>query len=125
MLFPHHDRTGGDCRNPDRRRRKVYVSIASANRDPRRWEEPERFNISRKIAGHVGFGAGIHACVGQMIARLEIEALTNAMVERVATIELARRTGAAHAQHVARGQQASGANDAGELKSYRAVSSPR
>jgi cytochrome P450 len=68
---------------------KIYVSIASANRDPRRWEEPERFNISRKISGHVGFGAGIHACVGQMIARLEIEALMNAMVERVASIELA------------------------------------
>jgi cytochrome P450 len=68
---------------------KIYVSVASANRDPRRWEEPARFNISRKIAGHVGFGAGIHACVGQMIARLEIEALTNAMVERVASIELA------------------------------------
>src|ERR1700722_15828722 len=68
---------------------KIYVSIASANRDPRRWEEPERFNISRKISGHVGFGAGVHACVGQMIARLEIEALTNAMVERVATIKLA------------------------------------
>jgi cytochrome P450 len=68
---------------------KIYVSIASANRDPRRWEEPERFNISRKIAGHVGFGTGVHACVGQMIARLEIEALTNAMVERVASIELA------------------------------------
>jgi 4-methoxybenzoate monooxygenase (O-demethylating) len=68
---------------------KIYVSIASANRDPRRWEEPERFNISRKVAGHVGFGTGVHACVGQMIARLEIEALTNAMVERVASIELA------------------------------------
>jgi 4-methoxybenzoate monooxygenase (O-demethylating) len=67
---------------------KIYVSIASANRDPRRWEEPERFNISRKVAGHVGFGTGVHACVGQMIARLEIEALTNAMVERVASIEL-------------------------------------
>jgi len=68
---------------------KIYVSIASANRDPRRWEEPERFNISRKVSGHVGFGIGVHACVGQMIARLEIEALTNAMVERVASIELA------------------------------------
>ena len=68
---------------------KIYVSIASANRDPRRWEEPERFNISRKVSGHVGFGTGVHACVGQMIARLEIEALTNAMVERVASIELA------------------------------------
>jgi 4-methoxybenzoate monooxygenase (O-demethylating) len=68
---------------------KIYVSVASANRDPRKWEEPERFNISRKVAGHVGFGTGIHACVGQMIARLEIEALMTAMLERVATIELA------------------------------------
>jgi cytochrome P450 len=68
---------------------KIYVSVAAANRDPRRWEEPERFNISRKISGHVGFGTGVHACVGQMIARMEIEELTKAMVERVASIELA------------------------------------
>jgi cytochrome P450 len=68
---------------------KIYVSVAAANRDPRKWEEPAHFNISRKVAGHVGFGTGIHACVGQMIARLEIEALMTAMLERVATIELA------------------------------------
>jgi 4-methoxybenzoate monooxygenase (O-demethylating) len=70
---------------------KIYVSIAAANRDPRKWEEAARFNISRKIAGHVGFGTGIHACVGQMIARLEIEALMTAMLERVASIELAEK----------------------------------
>lgn len=68
---------------------KIYVSIAAANRDPRKWEEPARFNINRRVAGHVGFGAGIHACVGNMIARMEIEALLTAMVERVASIELA------------------------------------
>jgi cytochrome P450 len=70
---------------------KIYVSIAAANRDPGKWEEPARFNISRKVAGHVGFGTGIHACVGQMIARLEIEALMTAMLERVASIELAEK----------------------------------
>jgi cytochrome P450 len=68
---------------------KIYISVASANRDPRRWDEPTRFDISRKVAGHVGFGAGIHGCVGQMIARLEVEAMLTAMVERVASIELA------------------------------------
>jgi 4-methoxybenzoate monooxygenase (O-demethylating) len=68
---------------------KIYVSIAAANRDPRRWQEPARFDISRKVSGHVGFGTGIHACVGQMIARMEIEALLTAMVERIAAIELA------------------------------------
>ncbi len=68
---------------------KIYVSVAAANRDPRRWEEPTRFDISRKTAGHVGFGTGIHGCVGQMIARTEIEMLLTAMIERVASIELA------------------------------------
>jgi hypothetical protein len=67
---------------------KIYVSIAAANRDPRRWQDPARFDISRKVAGHVGFGAGIHGCVGQMIARMEMEVLLGAMLERVAAIEL-------------------------------------
>jgi 4-methoxybenzoate monooxygenase (O-demethylating) len=67
---------------------KIYVSIAAANRDPRRWQEPARFDIARKVAGHVGFGTGIHGCVGQMIARLEMEVLLGAMIERVAAVEL-------------------------------------
>jgi 4-methoxybenzoate monooxygenase (O-demethylating) len=73
---------------PIRPEEKIYVSVASANRDPRRWDEPARFDISRRTPGHVGFGAGIHGCVGQMIARLEVEAMLTAMVERVASIEL-------------------------------------
>jgi len=67
---------------------KIYVSIAAANRDPRRWPEPTRFDIARKTPGHVGFGAGIHACVGQMMARLEVEMMLVAMLERVASIEI-------------------------------------
>ncbi len=67
---------------------KIYVSVAAANRDPRRWAEPTRFDIERKTAGHVGFGVGIHGCVGQMIARMEIEMLLVALRERVALIEL-------------------------------------
>jgi cytochrome P450 len=68
---------------------KIYISVASANRDPRRWDEPARFDIDRRTVGHVGFGAGIHGCVGQMIARMEIEMLLLALRERVASIELA------------------------------------
>jgi cytochrome P450 len=67
---------------------KIYVSVAAANRDPRRWDEPDRFDIARKNTGHVGFGTGIHGCVGQMIARMEIEMLLTAMAERVSAIEL-------------------------------------
>jgi 4-methoxybenzoate monooxygenase (O-demethylating) len=67
---------------------KIYISVGAANRDPRRWDEPARFDIARKTAAHVGFGTGIHVCVGQMIARMEVESLLAAMLERVASIEL-------------------------------------
>lgn len=68
---------------------KVMLSLASANRDPRRWERPDEFDSSRDPSGHVGFGMGIHQCVGQHIARLEAEALLTAMARRVTAIELA------------------------------------
>jgi 4-methoxybenzoate monooxygenase (O-demethylating) len=67
---------------------KVLLFLAAANRDPRRWEAPDRFDVSRKASGHVGFGAGIHACVGKMLARLEAEVLLAALACRVASIEL-------------------------------------
>ncbi len=65
---------------------KVLVFMASANRDPRVWQEPERFDIGRDTRGHLAFGTGIHLCVGQMIARLEAELLLDALVRRVAEI---------------------------------------
>ncbi len=68
---------------------RVLLSFASANRDERRWDDPERFDITRESAGHVAFGHGEHACVGMGLARLEGAAVLSALVERVATIELA------------------------------------
>ncbi len=68
---------------------KVMVSLGAANRDPRQWQEPDRFDITRSTTGHVGFGAGIHGCVGQMIARLELEVLLRALAARVSSIEFA------------------------------------
>jgi cytochrome P450 len=68
---------------------KVILFLAAANRDPRHWQAPDRFDISRKTLGHVGFGFGIHACVGQMVARLEAEILLTALARSVASIELA------------------------------------
>jgi cytochrome P450 len=65
---------------------KVLVFLAAANRDPRRWENPTRFDVRRRAAGHVGFGTGIHGCVGQAIARLEAEAILGALVRQVAEI---------------------------------------
>ena len=67
---------------------KVLLFLAAANRDPREWQHANTFDIRRQASGHVGFGYGIHMCVGRMVARLEAEALLNALVKRVESIEL-------------------------------------
>ena len=66
---------------------KVLLFLAAANRDPRRWDNPGHFDIHRRAAGHVGFGFGIHACVGASLARLEGEVLLEALARQVATLE--------------------------------------
>jgi len=65
---------------------KILVFIAAANRDPRHWQDAESFDIARSVSGHVGFGYGIHQCLGQMIARQEAEVVLEALVDRVVTI---------------------------------------
>ncbi|WP_425409858.1 cytochrome P450 [Hyphococcus sp.] len=65
---------------------KVLLFLGAANRDPRKWENPDRFDITRNTSGHVGFGAGIHQCLGQMIARLETQFILSALVEKCQAI---------------------------------------
>ncbi|AUM16987.1 cytochrome P450 [Rhodococcus ruber] len=67
---------------------KVLLFLGAANRDPRRWERPAAFDLARDPSGHVGFGMGIHQCVGQHVARLESEALLTALATRVESIEV-------------------------------------
>lgn len=65
---------------------KVLLFLAAANRDPKKWDDPDVFDITRNAGGHVGFGFGIHQCLGQMVARLEMEAVLGALIERVAHV---------------------------------------
>lgn len=65
---------------------KVLLFLAAANRDPRKWDAPERFDVRRNASGHVGFGFGIHQCLGQMVARIEAETVLAAMLPRIAAI---------------------------------------
>ncbi len=67
---------------------KVLLILAAANRDPRKWADPDRFDIARRPMGHVAFGAGIHLCVGQMLARLEAEMIFAALASRVKRIDI-------------------------------------
>jgi len=67
---------------------RVLVAYASGNRDERRWEDPERFDITRRASEQLGFGHGIHTCMGANLARMEISALLGALVKRVERFEV-------------------------------------
>jgi 4-methoxybenzoate monooxygenase (O-demethylating) len=66
---------------------KVLMLLGAANRDPRKWPDPDSYDIDRPTAGHVAFGAGVHMCVGQLLARLEGETLLGALARAFARIE--------------------------------------
>ena len=68
--------------------RKILMFLGAANRDPRWWERPDKYDITRRNAGHVGFGAGIHGCVGAVLARLEGELVLSTLARKVASIEI-------------------------------------
>jgi cytochrome P450 len=67
---------------------KVLMFLGAANRDPRRWDNPERYDITRRTTGHVGYGSGIHMCVGQLVARVEGEVMLAALARKVGKIEI-------------------------------------
>jgi cytochrome P450 len=67
---------------------KVGVFLGAANRDPRKWADADRYDITRDTAGiHLGFGTGAHGCIGQMIARIESESILKALATAAATLE--------------------------------------
>jgi 4-methoxybenzoate monooxygenase (O-demethylating) len=69
-------------------REKVFLLVGAANRDPRRWDHPDDFDITRNVGGQLAFGLGPHFCVGHAVARLEAEVVLTALVERVERIEI-------------------------------------
>jgi len=69
---------------------KVALLFGSANRDPRAFDDPDAFDVGRpNAADHIGFGGGIHACIGAPLARIELAAALGALVERAPGLSLA------------------------------------
>lgn len=66
---------------------KVLLFLAAANRDPRRWKDAAQFDVARQAGSHAGFGFGIHRCLGQMVARLEMELVLDALLPRIVSLE--------------------------------------
>ncbi|WP_235623889.1 cytochrome P450 [Mycolicibacterium goodii] len=67
---------------------RVAVLYASANRDERQYPDPDVFDIHRNPAGQLSFGTGLHACAGQILARIELQSVLEAMIEKVETIDV-------------------------------------
>jgi cytochrome P450 len=67
----------------------ISMLFGSANRDPRVFEAPNRLDVGRpNAAEHIGFGGGIHVCIGAPLARIELEASLRTIVERAPGLEL-------------------------------------
>jgi len=65
------------------------LMFAAANRDPRFWEAPDEYRLDRDNRHSLGWGYGVHGCVGRTLAQMEAQALLGAIVAQVESIELA------------------------------------
>ncbi|MEK2472060.1 cytochrome P450 [Streptomyces noursei] len=67
----------------------VVVALSAANRDPRRFDDPDTLDVHRRARGHLSFGHGVHQCLGQQLARVEMRAGFGGLLRRFPTLELA------------------------------------
>ena len=81
---------------------KVLLFLAAANRDPRRWDNADTFDVRRRATGHMTFGTGIHGCVGQAVARLEERGGVRCTCQARRIVRADRQAGAAAEQYLAR-----------------------
>jgi len=71
----------------------VSVNLGAANRDPSRWNDPERFDIFREQKPHIAFAFGPHVCLGMHLARMETRVLLETLFERLPNLRLDREAG--------------------------------
>ncbi|PSK95363.1 cytochrome P450 [Murinocardiopsis flavida] len=67
----------------------VVLSLLAANRDPERFPDPDTLDLRRNATGHLGFGHGVHQCLGQQLARVEMRVAFPALFARFPTLRLA------------------------------------
>ncbi|KUL48310.1 cytochrome [Streptomyces sp. NRRL F-4489] len=84
--FPVEDIEIGGVRIPAGE--SVLLSLASANRDPDRFPDPDRFDPARGLSGHLALGHGIHYCLGAPLARMEAEIAISALISRFPGLRL-------------------------------------
>ncbi len=82
---------------------KVWLLFAAANRDPERFPDPDRFDPARTPNDHLGFGGGIHYCLGSMMARLEARLAFGLLLERFPGLHVRPEEGCRSRHPVMRG----------------------
>jgi cytochrome P450 len=66
----------------------VQVIIGAVNRDPRRWEHPDSFDLGRQLKGHLAFISGAHICLGMHLARMEMRVILEEVLDRLPGLAL-------------------------------------
>jgi cytochrome P450 len=66
----------------------VIPAMAAANRDPRAFSDPDRLDVSRPQTAHIGFGAGVHHCLGAQLARMELQEALRGLLARMPRLEI-------------------------------------
>ncbi|TDD24748.1 cytochrome P450 [Nonomuraea diastatica] len=66
----------------------VTISLPAANRDPRRFDDPDRLDVTRSTGGHLAFSHGIHQCLGQQLSRIELRIALAALLDSFPTLHL-------------------------------------
>ncbi len=84
----------------------VIVGLAGANRDPRRFHDPDTFDLTRGDSGHLAFALGAHHCLGAALARLETEVTFAAIARRLQDVEVAGERPRYRAHAILRGLEA-------------------
>jgi cytochrome P450 len=67
----------------------IILDVAPANWDARQFPEPDQLDLRREEGPHVGFGYGRHQCVGQQLARMELQIVLPTLFRRIPTLRLA------------------------------------
>ena len=72
--------------------KRVFIGLAAANRDPRRWDDPNAFELNRpRIKEHVAFGRGAHTCAGAPLARVEVRVLFERLLRHTSEIAISEK----------------------------------
>ena len=66
----------------------VLPMLGSTNRQEDRWEDPDEFNIFRTPKGNLGWGHGVHVCLGMHLARLEMRTAVNLLLDRLPNLRM-------------------------------------